>query len=289
MTLKKKLLRFVGVLSLAVCTQVLLTGPSIAQSLGDLIVAPTRIVFEDRTRSAKITLANRGSGSAVFRISFVEMEMSAEGRLQRIEDPTQVKMAASSMIRYAPRQIEIAPGETQTIRLSLRRPSDLADGEYRSHMYFRAVPPESAGRSVEDTDETADGLQLQLIPIFGVSIPVIVRQGDVSVSASVSNVQLLPQNEEAPLRVAATITREGSRSAFGDVTATFSSAGGGEPLVISQASRLAVYTNLDARNVTLPVALPDGVELTNGTIDVTYKASEENGGAVMGSGSVVIP
>jgi P pilus assembly chaperone PapD len=177
--------------------QLVVPGAAMAQSLGDLIVSPTRVVFEGRTRSAKVSLSNRGSESAVFRISFVEMMMTEGGQLVRVKDPTQAEMVASSMIRYAPRQIEIKPGDTQVIRLSVRRSSDLADGEYRSHLYFRAVPPESSGRSVtEDTGGESGGLQIELIPIFGVSIPIIVRSGELSASAGVADIELgaVPDN-----------------------------------------------------------------------------------------------
>ena len=42
-----------------------------SQSAGDLVVAPTRIVFEGRTRTAQISLLNRGSAAATYRISLI--------------------------------------------------------------------------------------------------------------------------------------------------------------------------------------------------------------------------
>lgn len=289
MTSLRKLVSSACMLCFMLGLQIFLPSMVTAQSLGDLIVSPTRVVFEGRTRSAKVSLSNRGSESAVFRISFVEMTMTPDGQLKRVENPQHAEMVASSMIRYAPRQIEIKPGATQVIRLSLRRPSDLADGEYRSHLYFRAVPPESTGRSIsEDSDGNSGGLQIELIPIFGVSIPVIVRNGDLSASADVSKVQLLPESENGPLRLDLWLTRTGERSTFGDINATYRASDGADPVVIGQISRLAVYTNIKARQVILPLILPDGLALSGGTIDVIYQALEEDGGAVLGSSSVAV-
>ncbi len=284
-----KIFKFTCVVCLVMGSQFFMSSMVSAQSLGDLIVSPTRIVFEDRTRAAKVSLSNRGSASAVFRISFVEMAMSPEGQLVRIEDPAQAEMVSSDMVRYAPRQIEIAPGATQVIRLSLRKPADLADGEYRSHMYFRAVPPESAGRDVsEESDDGGGGLQISLTPIFGVSIPIIVRNGDLSATADIDDIQLLPDSEDGPLRLDMQLARDGLRSTFGDVTATYKPAAGGDPVMIGRIARLAVYANVDARRVVMPLTLPDGLTLNSGTIDVSYQASEEDGGEIMGTGSVTV-
>jgi hypothetical protein len=84
------------------------------------------------------------------------------------------------------------------------------------------------------------------------------------------------------------LTRDGSRSTFGDVTATYNGVGGADPVVIGQISRLAVYTNVSTRRVLMPLTLPEGVALNGGTIGVTYQESEEDGGAVLGSGSVSV-
>ena len=44
----------------------------------------------------------------------------------------------------------LAPGETQAVRLLLRKPGNLADGEYRSHLLMQNVPKD-AGVSIEQS------------------------------------------------------------------------------------------------------------------------------------------
>ena len=41
------------------------------QAAGNLMVTPTRIVFDERDRSAQVTLVNQGDASGNFRISFI--------------------------------------------------------------------------------------------------------------------------------------------------------------------------------------------------------------------------
>ncbi len=260
-----------------------------AQGAGDLVVTPTRVVLEGRERAAQVKLANRGSAAATFRISLIAMHMDDNGQVTEIEPGEHGVQVAGDMIRYAPRQITIAPGATQVVRLSVRKPSDLADGEYRSHMFFRAVPDESAGRSVADDDNLQDNeLRIQLIPIYGITIPVIVRHGDLAATAGVQDVAVLPEDDDGPARVVANLTREGTQSVFGDLIATYTPASGGSPTVVAQITRVAVYTPNDSRRVVMPLRLPDGVTMGQGTLDVTYRAVAEDGGGTLASTSIAL-
>ena len=147
-----------------------------------------------------------------------------------------------------------------------------------------------AGRSV--TDETAlqeNELRIQLIPIYGVTIPVIVRQGTLSLSAAVTETVHLPATGDLPERLEINLTRQGERSAFGDVVATYQAAGGAEKIVVGRISRLAVYTPNDARRVMMTLQVPDGVNLTpGGTLTVSYRATEDEGGQVLAEQSITL-
>ena len=128
-------------------TALLVTGYSASlQAAGSLLVTPTRIVFEQRDRSAQVTLVNQSDQTSNFRISFIRQNMTEDGEFLPVPEG-QDGMFSDSMIRYSPRQVSLPPGQSQVIRLALRRPADLADGEYRSHMLFQALPdPERVRR-----------------------------------------------------------------------------------------------------------------------------------------------
>ena len=169
------------------------------QAAGELLVAPTRIVFEGRTRFKVITFSNRGTESAIFRITLVEMSMDENGNMKRVESPDKNSKLASRLIRYAPRQITIPPGGAQIVRLSLRKPNNLGEGEYRSHIYFRAIPPEGTGRTVSAGKALEKGaLSFRLTPVFGVTIPVIVRHGKLAAKGGVSDLTYTSSNGDTP-------------------------------------------------------------------------------------------
>ena len=234
--------KFVPVLAAALIAA---SVPTPAQAgVGDLLVAPTRLVLDGR-KGTEIVLNNIGDEPATYRISVEFRRMTPEGNLVEVTDPTPQEKAAADMIVYAPRRVTLAPHEPQSIRIAARPPQGLSDGEYRVHLLFRAVP--TATPIAASTGDQVKGLHLQLIPIYGVTIPVIVRLGNLQVTAGISNVEL--EKKDGKPEIALDLTRNGSRSTFGEVLVL--KAGVKDPIAIQKA--VAVYTDVGTRRVTIPV------------------------------------
>ena len=288
-TAAKRLWRQVfSALCLAAVACIVLPAAAWAQSLGDLGVSPTRVVLAGRTRSAEIVLLNRGTQPATYRISVVNMRMTETGRFETIEQTESDQMFADKLIRYAPRQVTLDPGAAQTVRVMVRKPKDLQPGEYRSHLYFRAVPPPGAGRSVELAD-SGQGIQIKLTVIPGVTIPVIIRHGAVSAQATLSEINVIGLDTPEGPKLSLRINRQGSQSLYGDLTVAFFAANGIKEQIVARANKLAVYTPNSSRLLALPLRLPDGASLSNGRLQVLYRARPEEGGAVLAEAQIELP
>jgi hypothetical protein len=172
------------------------------------------------------------------------------------------------MIIFAPRRVTLAPNEPQSIRIVARPPQGLPDGEYRVHLLFRAVPP--ATPVAQPGSAPPKGLSFRLIPVYGVTIPVIVRLGNLDVKAGISNVHL-EKHDGKPV-IALDITRTGSRSTFGAVKVF--KPGMKDPIAVENA--IAVYTELGDRKVEIPVDEKYTGELA-GPVTVDYVESYEDG------------
>ena len=236
---------------------------------GDLLIAPTRVVFEGRLRTAEITLVNIGSATATYRITFVHLRMDEQGGTKEIEtagaEPGE--RFADQLIRYSPRQVTLEPHVAQTIRMQVRKPDDLEPGEYRSHLLFRAVP--SAAPDLETTGNPA-AFSVQLTALYGVSIPVIVRHGDVSATATLSDLDLVPPSgAEATPVLRFRIDRSGNESIYGNLTVTFVPAGG-RASVVGLANGVAVYMPNPVRRAAIPLRVPPGTVLKNGRLHLAY-------------------
>lgn len=243
--------------------------PVLAQD--GLLVAPTRIVFEGRQRTAEVTLLNTGSALSTYRISFVQMRMHEDGSFEQISAPEGNERFADHLVRYSPRQVILEPHVPQTIRLQLRKPAGLAAGEYRSHLLFRAVPSSIAAGGTMGSGALA-GIDIRLMPIYGISIPIIVRHGDTSASAVLSDLELHPATAGA-MTFHFAIHRHGTRSLFGDVAVTLDSADR-DAEVVAAMRGVAVYSPNLVRRLEVPVTLPMNPLATGRRIQVSYNSPE---------------
>lgn len=213
---------------------------------GDLLVAPTRLVLDGR-KSAEVILNNVGQEPATYRISVEFRRMTEDGGLEDVATPSDRDKLAEEMIVYAPRRVTLAPREPQVIRVAARPPAGLPDGEYRVHMLFRAVPAATPVTAAAAAGDAPKSISFALIPVYGVTIPIIVRLGNLQVKSSIDNPQLETRNGKRS--IALDLTRSGERSTFGDVRVL--KAGVKDPIAIQSA--VAVYTEVGKRRVHVPL------------------------------------
>jgi hypothetical protein len=171
--------------------------------------------------------------------------MTPDGGLVDVDQPSAEDKLAEEMILYAPRRVTLAPHQPQSVRVSARAPQGLPDGEYRVHLLFRAIPP---SRPVTAPAEAPKGLRFALTPIYGVTIPVIARFGNLSAKAGIANVHL--ETKDGKPAVALDLSRSGDRSTYGEVRVL--KAGVKDPIAIQKA--VAVYKEVTTRRVTIPVS-----------------------------------
>ncbi|HVS01036.1 MAG TPA: molecular chaperone [Thermoanaerobaculia bacterium] len=260
----------------------LFAAASAAQA-GEVTVFPKRVVFGDRMRTAEVTLVNQGDRPLTYRIELIEQRMTPAGTL---EAAAPGERSALALLRYSPRQVTVAPGAPQTIRLLLRKPEDLPPGEYRIHLLCRALPAESAGTDVESLGEN-EGLAVRLVPIPAVSIPVLVRHGEgLRGSVHLSGLAFDPGARALSFR----LEREGDVSVYGDLTAVFQPADGGPERVVAKTRGMAVYTEIPAIQTRL--ALDPGPPLAAGRLLLRFNSRPEDDGggpAVSAAAEVEIP
>jgi hypothetical protein len=255
----------------------------------DLMLNPTRIVFEKNQRSMQLDLINDGNETATYRISLVNRRMSETGEFSAIDSPLPGEQFADGLLRYSPRQVVLAPGAAQMVRILLRKPANLAPGEYRSHLRFEKVPETKGTTSVETKGgASGDELGIKLTALVGVSIPVIVRHGETEAEVTLSSLELQKPTAAQPSVLALRMARSGNRSVYGDLTASFTPQGGTEQ-IIAKAGGVAVYTPNAVRRAKLALKLPSGLALAHGVLRVTYRERPEEGGKLLAEAAIQLP
>jgi fimbrial chaperone protein len=280
-------IRMIPAKRVTVLLAALVLWPVSVRAAGQLMVHPTRIIFEGRVRTAQIDVINNGTEPATYRISLVRKRMTETGEFVTVETPQPGENFADEMIRFSPRQVTLPPGGAQVVRLQLRKPAALAVGEYRSHLLFQALP--SAGPLHPREEQRKEGLEIELTAILSISIPVIIREGETTARVNLANVAVKPPAATGDLPVLAfELRREGNRSVYGDVIAYFAPRGGRE-LVVGRASGVAVYVPNSVRRAKVPLQLPPTQRLANGQLRVAFVERPESGGRVLADATVDLP
>lgn len=250
----------------------ILFAPGSLSAQGDLLITPRRVVFEGDKQSQELTLANTGQDTARYNVSFLQYRMTESGAFEQIEAPDSGQLFADKFLRFFPRSVTLAPNDAQVVRMQFRKLPGMQAGEYRSHVYFRAVPKQTALGDEKLADSTAIGIRL--IPIFGISIPVIIRVGDLNLSVDITNFNLDTKTDTVP-NLTVTFTRNGDKSVYGDLTINWLPETGGEAVEVGVVRGIAVYTPNKTRHFTMQLRNLKGVDYSRGKLVIKYQAPND--------------
>ncbi len=250
----------------------------------NLNISPKRVIFAGPNMASAVYIFNRGEQTATYRIELIDRVMLPIGEIVAVkdlpDDPESKQIAsrlksAAEMIQYTPRRITLAPGQSQAIRLRLLRPAQLPDGEYRTTLTVSALPPEDAGLTVDQAlNAGSEKLSIQAIALFGISIPVIVRNGQLTSQVKIDAAQASGD------KVQLTLARAGLGSVYGDIEVREKDAKGD---VIGSIRGIGVYDEVDRRlvNISLTRAVRPGEPLF-----LTYHDDSEPQNIVMAADEI---
>ena len=228
-------------------------------------VSLKRVVFDENKRSEILTIINTTAEPQTYRLGWRRYRMSGGKGLSVIkegEDDSDI-LWADDMIRFAPRRVTIPPGSSQQIRLLLRRPANIQQAEYRSHLW---IVSESKPAKFDAEPGNKKAMRLAVQP--AISLPIFVRHGDLNVETSISNAQL--KRTDKGLNTTFTLNRTGNRSIYGDFD--FTCTNQSEELILHQVRGIAVYTETNMRNLDFDIPLSENTAANCSSIKITYRA-----------------
>jgi hypothetical protein len=241
-------------------------------SQGNLLIMPGRVVFEGAKKSQELTLANTGNDTAKYVVSFIQMRMKEDGSFEQITTPDSGQFFSNKFFRIFPRTVTLPPNQSQVVKMQLTKPAKMATGEYRSHLYFRAVPKSAPlGEDASQRDSTA--LSVKLTPVFGITIPAIIRVGECSAKVTISDVSVEIINDTVP-RLQMTFTRSGNISVFGDITVNHI-APDGKITRVALVKGLAVYTPNLIRKFQYNINKTPGIDFHKGKLRIVYSSPDD--------------
>jgi P pilus assembly chaperone PapD len=221
MMLPSRSARRLAALCAAAAALSIAAAPARAQGV---LVAPQAVFVDHRTRSGAIELYNPGTEPAEVSVSalFGYPVTDSLGRttLYTTTAPDSSAPSAAAWVSAFPRRLTLAPRQRQTVRLLVRPPQNLPDGEYWTRLVVQAK-----GGRVEVAGPAEDsGIQVGLTLEVRTIIALLYRKGAVSTGVALSGVRAELDGDS--LAVRARLERTGNAAYLGQVHGTLTDASG---------------------------------------------------------------
>lgn len=243
-------------------------------SQAQVSVTPTAVLFDGEPGTKAITVTNTGKGTQVYRISLVNLRMLPDGRMTPAVGATADEHFADGMVRFSPHEVELAPGASEVVRLKV--PS-LRPGEYRTHVLVQQVPNVDA--LVTSPFARTEGVALDLRAVFGVAIPLIIRQGELPTSVTFAEARLSALADGTPA-VSLRLERIGARSVRGALSLLR------DGKEIGLYDGIAIYAPASRRDLLLPLAAGDVAALHEGDMKAVFQEPDDTPGAITATAPV---
>ena len=147
------------------------------------------------------------------------------------------------------------------------------------------IPPE-----LEDPDLEEREIRVRITTVFGITIPITVRQGELSATVAIAELALThPENPDEPAMLSFRLNRTGNRTVSGEGEVTYKSSKEGDEYIVGLVRGIAVLSPYPMRTVKFPLRPPEGVVIQNGRLHIVYRSRPEEGSEILAEADLQIP
>lgn len=217
---------------------------------GGILVTPPRAILTQSAPSTVFYIANNTGARSAFELQLADSTMNENGSLIMLPSALNGR-SITDIVRFAPRQFALAPGEIQIVRVQARRMELAREHEAIGHLRVAQRPRPVATDVISAGAPSGIGVHIQALP--AVAVPIFVRARD-DVAVGIDGVSW-GRGENGRREVVLDLWRAGYASAGIDVHVVGLGAGGEE--VVARRERVGIYSNLEALTLRIPVELQD--------------------------------
>jgi P pilus assembly chaperone PapD len=245
-----------------------------SKAMSSLLVTPSRISFDVRDRTQEVIVMNTSGETNSYVLEWTNQKQTSFGAYKVLEGEELASFpTAEQFIRFSPRRVTLRPGESQTVKLLVRRKKDMDASEYRSHLKFTALPNKAAAANKSEAPSSqSDGINIKLNLLLSYSIPVILRTENPESNAEVTEF-VYEANKDGTKNgsVSVKISKPAANSLYGDFTVFYEVDGTSTPIGFLNGVNIFAENREFMKNISLVQALPSN----NGKLRLEYKGRAE--------------
>jgi P pilus assembly chaperone PapD len=249
----------------------------------NLMVTPTRVAFDKRDRTSDVTLLNTSNTTRSYRVEWMNQAQAPDGSYIPLDESQLAEFPrADSYIRYSPRRVTLKPGESQTVKLMVRRKPDMDKAEYRSHLKFTALPLQEES-NLERTGP-AEGINIKLNVLLSYTIPILIRTEEADIDVQIGDLDLVKRQEDGKDILNFVMKKNSDTSVYGDFTVVYTANGKQDDVGYLNGVSMFAESDTLASNV----VLFKPVDHSTGSLSIIYKGKQEFADTVFDEAELVL-
>lgn len=136
-----------------------------AMAGNSFLVAPGRIDLDiSRPVTQSFIITNNGDGPIriVIKPIYYKVDDRALNAGTPIHPEVDTQDDLTGFMRLSPRTLNLKPGQRRDVRVSIRPPADMPDGDYRAHLLVKMLDPIGNIESKMDAEGAPEGISMQI-------------------------------------------------------------------------------------------------------------------------------
>lgn len=236
-------------------------------------ITKSRLEFNPGTRSDSFHIINNTGKPQTYRLEWIKYRMKEIGGLEKLTPENENDFGilwGEKMLRVAPKRITVAPGQSQIIRVALRRKKDMSKQEHRAHLHIiQELSTPDYGQKPKNKNGSSAILSFEQ----ATAIPLIIRGGQSQAQAKITDGFL--KATEKGLQINYTLHRIGEGSLYGDFDFTCLDDQSDDNTVIGQIGGIAIYPEINKRHLKYTIPKQDGKMPPCQNVEITYHNSTD--------------
>jgi len=252
-----------------------------SKSYANILFSKTYILLDGKHRSDILETTNLSSKKMRYKVKLVNFKQLENGKYEKIEVKNQ--NSADNMFYVSPKSFILDNKETQTVRimrksLNSKNLKNLENGEYRTHLVVQEVEDLGADFSETEIKEVAkketeeSGMSIEIKGYMGMSIPVVLRKGQLEAGAKITSAKLLDRKGSQFLKVE--VARTGDKSVRGSIKVM------SNRKEVGVVNNFAIYMESNKRFIEIPLDTESFKGKPLGSIEVSYRDTENKKGQI---------
>lgn len=234
-----------------------------------LSIYPTRIVIEKNEKKSELIASNKGVEICTFKAKVMDIKTFENGTFAL--DSDNVPFSAKEMLRISPKVFTLGPNEKQTIRVKVKKPFGISNGEYRSHISLSSISSRALQKkNKKEQTLKPSSVELGNIPInINLSFPVLVRFGKSESNVLIEKIALEKDEKENMPVLDIALRRTGNKSTYGFLDIKYQNKKG-EIIPIERTGVFAIYRSTDIQKRKIQLKNLKELEKNKGKLIVKY-------------------